>query len=190
VVVTRTWRSGDGPPQSGFTSPFSANGNFPSIHVGDGEGLRRVFVETGLFVNQFMVDPMASPFTPWAYAENGIFDLALAYTQGSGVPTDPVIPDTTEGGGGEYVWRALMVPRQDGFWTTPDGIAQSIRWEPVEGTQMQSESRRAYNDQDETWLTWVWSVIDVYGMFANDSVDLKSYMTGNLVCHALFESLV
>jgi len=134
-----------------------------------------------------MTDPMATPFNPLDYADNGTFRLAVAYTQGSGIPTDPIIPEENEGGGGEYLWLSSMVEHQDGFWTTPDGIAQVISYAPPAGTQMQCHSGRGDNELDETWLTWVWNTIDIHGMFADDTVDFKSFMTaGQLMIHALF----
>lgn len=188
-MVVYNWRSGDGPPQSGFTSPFSANGNFPSIQMDPEENLWRVFVETALYTRTAMVNPDATPFDPTWYADNGIFNVALAYTQGSGVPTDPVLPDPTEGGGGEFLWRATMKPYHDGTWMTPDGQAQVIRWEPQVDEQMQSKSRRAASGLDETWLTWSWWVQDIHGYFAMDTVDQFSYMTGTLTAHALVSTL-
>lgn len=179
------WRAGNGPPQSGFTSPFSADGNFPSIHMDPAENLWRTFVETSLYTRTAMINPLATPFDPTWYMDNGDFLLALAYTQGSGIPTDPVSPSPTEGGGGEFLWRASMRPVNDLIWTTPDGLVQVVRWEPQITEQMQSKSRRAASGLDETWLTWCWSVVDVHGYFALDTVDQFSYMTGNLQAHAL-----
>lgn len=187
--MTKTWRSGSGPAQSGFTSPWSANGIWQSIHVGIGETLERTFVETGLYTRTAMLDPMASPFDPTWFGDFGFFMMALSYTQGSGVPTDPLIPIPTEGGGGSFVWRAKMVPYHQLTTTTPNGLAQVVRWAPEAGTQMQSQSRRGANAEDETWLGFSWYVDDVYGRFADDTVDLFSYMAGSITCHALFSSV-
>lgn len=188
-MVAYNWRAGDGPPASGFTSPFSSFGNFPSIHMDPAENLHRVFVETSLNTITAMTDPMATPFSPFWYADNGYFELALAYSPGSGVPTDPPIPEPTEGGGNVYVWRAHMKPVHDGTWTTPDGLAQVIRWEPQVQEQMQSQSQRGASGQDETWLTWVWSTIDINGYFGLETADMFSYMTGFLNVHALVSTL-
>lgn len=184
-MVVYDWRAGNGPPQDGFTSPFSANGNYPSIQMDPTENLWRVFVETKLYTRTAMINPDATPFDPTWYSDNGIFQLALAYTQGSGVPTDPVLPDPTEGGGGEFLWRAEMRGVQDLIWQTPDGLAQVVRWEPQVVEQMQSRSRRAASGLDQTWLTWCWWVIDIHGYFALDTVDQFSYMSSNLNVHAL-----
>jgi hypothetical protein len=188
-MVVYNWRAGDGPPQSGFTSPFSAFGNFPSIHMDPAENLVRTWVETSLYTITAMTDPMSTPFSPLWYADNGDFELALAYTEGSGIPTDPVLPDPTEGGGGEFLWRAQMKPFHDGTWTTPDGLAQVIRWEPQVDSQMQSKGQRAASGLDETWLTWVWQVQDIHGYFALEAANMFSYMTGWLNAHALVSTL-
>jgi|SRR5579862_550515 len=184
-MVIYGWRAGDGPSQSGFTSPFSEDGNFPSIHMDPTEDLVRVWVETSLYTRTAMINPDATPFDPTWYADNGSFLLALAYTQGEGIPTDPVTPFSTEGGGGTFLWRAVMRPVQDLIWTTPDGLVQVVRWEPQVTDQMQSKGKRAASGLDETWLTWAWAVIDIHGYFALDTVDQFSYMTGNLNVHAL-----
>ncbi len=188
-MVAYNWRAGDGPPQDGFTSPFSATGNFPSIHMDPAENLWRVWVETSLYTITAMTDSGSTPFSPFWYADNGYFFVALAYTEGSGVPTDPVVPEPTEGGGGEYLWRARMKPVHDGTWTTPDGQAQVVRWEPQVDSQMESKGRRGASGLDETWLTWVWSVIDINGYFALDAANMFSYMTGDLNVHALVSTL-
>jgi len=188
-MVVYNWRAGDGPAISGFDSPFAATGNFPSIHMDPTENLVRVWVETSLCSITAMTDSGSTPFSPFWYADNGYFELALAYTQGEGIPTDPVVPEPTEGGGGEYVWRAHMRPTQDGYWTTPDGPAQVVRWEPQVESQMQSKGKRSATGLDETWLTWVWSVVDIHGYFSLDAADMFSYMTGFLNVHALVSTL-
>lgn len=187
--MTMTWRSGSGPAQSGFTSPWSANGIWQSIHVGVGETLERVFVETALYTRTTMLDPMSSPFDPAWFAGFGIFHMALSYTQGSGVPTDPLIPQGTEGGGGEFLWRAKLMPFHQATFDTPNGISQVIRWAPEPGTQMQGKGRRGPNALDETWLGFSWFVDDIYGRFADDTVTFYSIMTGTIGCHALFSSV-
>lgn len=173
----------------GFTSPYSADGWYGILNVPEGHTILRTFVETALYTRTAMEDPLSTPFDPTWFADNGQFNLALNYYEGGGLPGSPVLPDDFEGGGGEFLWRARMKPYQDGYWTTPDGPAQVVRWEPERGTQMQSEGKRGPVSDLGTYLYWTWKVIDIHGYFALDAANMFSYMAGDLHLHMLTSTL-
>ena len=188
-MVVYHWHSFGGPAQSGFTSPFSADGWDGEFNIPEGHTLRRTFVETALYTRTYMTDTMATVFNPDWYADNGTFNLALVYEEGGGLPGSPLLPDEGEGGGGEFLWRAVMRPTQDAIWITAGIQSQIVRWEPQVQTQMQSRSRRGPVEVLGTYLYWAWKVTDVNGRFADDTVDLMSYMTGHLQAHVLTSTL-
>ncbi len=188
-MVVHHWHSFGGPAQSGFTSPYSADGWEGEFNVPEGHTILRCFVETALYTRTSMRDTMATVFDPTWYSDNGTFNLALVYEEGGGLPGSPLLPDEGEGGGGEFLWRAVMKPSQDGLWVTAGIQAQVVRWEPQVQSQMQSQGKRGPVGDLGTYLYWAWKVTDVHGFFALDSVDLFSYMTGHLQAHVLTSTL-